>query len=536
MKASIEFIARIAGVTMAATAVWSLGCEQLIGLDGPYVAETGGGGAPGECEEGATEECYSGDQAIRGIGACQPGTRTCSKGAWGACAGEGVPSIEKCAGNDDDCNGEAICTGALGWALSFGGAGNDSSLAITSDSSANVIVAGSFSNTVAFGGETFKSIGGTDVVIFKLDPAGNLIWSKAYGSAETDGARAVAVDSAGNIVVVGVLGDPIDFGGGPLTSNKASLFVAKLDPNGTHLWSKSFTGASTLNAVDAAIDASGNVVISTSLSGSINFGAGLQTAQAESLAIFKLDGGGQLIWSRLFGSSLCCGTLRSTIAVDIAGNVGIAGSFQGTIAFGPTMLTSTKRDLFLAKLSPLGESSWVVQGQAMDHSAVEGLAFDTTGALVVSGTFPSPALTFGSNTITGYSSTDAFVAKFDSSGAFAWGKAFGMGGVDETGSEVEIDAANNISFTGTSSSSTLDFGMGPVGPAGMFVVKLDSTGKAIWARTTDMAMTPYPDAAIAVDKEGYTLLTRSFLNGMTFGGVNLTSAGMSDIFVIKLGP
>jgi hypothetical protein len=69
-----------------------------------------GGPAPdsgccAECEEGATEPCYSGPPETMGVGPCVSGTRTCTGGVWGPCVGEVLPQPEECDGADNDCNG-----------------------------------------------------------------------------------------------------------------------------------------------------------------------------------------------------------------------------------------------------------------------------------------------------------------------------------------------------------------------------------------------------------------------------------------------
>jgi len=59
------------------------------------------------CSEGDTQECYSGDPALVGVGACQKGTQTCdAAGSWGPCDGEVVSADEQCNGIDDDCDTE----------------------------------------------------------------------------------------------------------------------------------------------------------------------------------------------------------------------------------------------------------------------------------------------------------------------------------------------------------------------------------------------------------------------------------------------
>jgi hypothetical protein len=51
--------------------------------------------------------CYSGAVGTLDVGICRGGTRTCTDGILGTCAGEVLPSpVELCNGLDDDCDGE----------------------------------------------------------------------------------------------------------------------------------------------------------------------------------------------------------------------------------------------------------------------------------------------------------------------------------------------------------------------------------------------------------------------------------------------
>lgn len=75
-----------------------------------------GNGLPDDgcaCEEGAEQDCFAGEPALAGVGACEWGKQTCEKsggevnsGQWGACTGSGAPSPDTCGdGIDNDCNG-----------------------------------------------------------------------------------------------------------------------------------------------------------------------------------------------------------------------------------------------------------------------------------------------------------------------------------------------------------------------------------------------------------------------------------------------
>src|SRR6185369_6119117 len=95
----------------------------------------------------------------------------------------------------------------------------DSANAVTSDSAGNVIVVGSFKGAVTAGTYSFTSAGNNDGYIIKYTPAGDLVWARQVGGAGADNIKSVAVDSAGDVVVVGNFGGTAQFGGASFTAS-----------------------------------------------------------------------------------------------------------------------------------------------------------------------------------------------------------------------------------------------------------------------------------------------------------------------------
>ena len=81
----------------------TIGTPTIATLDATYC-----GDPPPVCTPGATQSCYGGPSGTSGVGACQPGIRTClpDGSGYGACTGEVTPQAEVCGnGIDDNCNG-----------------------------------------------------------------------------------------------------------------------------------------------------------------------------------------------------------------------------------------------------------------------------------------------------------------------------------------------------------------------------------------------------------------------------------------------
>ncbi len=89
----------------------------------------------------------------------------------------------------------------------------------------------------------------------------------------------------------------------------------------------------------------------------------------------------------------------NSIGEDGSGNIFVAGSFRGSVAFGANILNSSgdnfNGSMFLAKYDQSGNSLWGVAATAGDSYAV-ALAMDSSGNAYVSGHFYPPAIKFGS--------------------------------------------------------------------------------------------------------------------------------------------
>jgi len=188
--------------------------------------------------------------------------------------------------------------------------------------------------------------------------------------------------------------------------------VAKFNPSGTHLWSKrlgSTTGDE--SAYGVAMDGSGNVVVCGEATNAIDFGGGLLSALGSSDAFVAgyAAASGTHLWSRRLGGSgndYCYG-----VAVDATGNVAVAGSFEGTAAFGGTSLTAAGAgDAFAAKYTATGAPVWARQLGGTSSDVGQDVAFAPSGHPVTTGYFYGLG-NFGGTTLTSAGLSDAFLAR-----------------------------------------------------------------------------------------------------------------------------
>lgn len=165
-------------------------------------------------------------------------------------------------------NGE---TGAHIWSARYGGLGNDGSGSAIAVSGANeIVVAGTFSSaSLTFGGATLTNAGAGvgDVYVAKLgNTAGAHVWSKRLGGAASDSLAAIAVDSAGDVVLTGEFLGTTNYGGSDLMSAGGSdIFLVKLGAAaGAHLFSLRFGSTSTDGGADVAVDSARRILLTGS--------------------------------------------------------------------------------------------------------------------------------------------------------------------------------------------------------------------------------------------------------------------------------
>ncbi len=244
--------------------------------------------------------------------------------------------------------------GSFIFAKRFGGTGNDMSEHLATDGAGNILLSGSFTGMASFGGATLVDQGNGDLFIAKYDQAGAHVFSKGFGGISNDSGEGVVADSSGNIFLTGIFANTVDFGGGPLNSpSSADIFLVKFNPSGAHLWSKRFGGNNTDAGISVAVDKSDNLILGGSFGGSVDFGGGAQNGGNFSSAyLAKYASDGTHMWSQGYSSTGFGFSAINCVAIDSKSFVFAAGYFSANMDLGSRTLTSTDTDTFLLKRLP----------------------------------------------------------------------------------------------------------------------------------------------------------------------------------------
>ncbi len=404
---------------------------------------------------------------------------------------------------------------------------------VATDRTGNCYVTGYFYGQAIFDSTNLTSAGGTDAFLAKYSTSGVLQWFQQVGGSLDDGGEKVATDATGNCYLLGGFQGTVNFGVTNLTSAGGyDIFIAKFDPTGLIRWVQQIGGTDADHAGGIAVDAIGNCYVTGSFLGNPRFATtNLSGGSRYDVFVAKYDTFGGFQWTRQAG-----GTNHDAaygVGVDAEGSCYISGSFYGPASFGSITLhgiAERSSDIFVAKLDRNGVFQWArAAGQSNDDGS-SGLAVDSSGNCYVVGT--TVGAIFGSLFVNGHGREDAFVAKYDTDGIVEWVRLIGGPNYDY-GQAVAVDKAGNCYVSGDFQ-ETADFGgtnLTSVGLLDVFIAKYDRSGTLQWAQSGGGGNTDQ-GFGIAVDDSLNVYQTGVFVSSSTFGSFTLTSP-ICDAFVLK---
>jgi len=181
-------------------------------------------------------------------------------------------------------SGDAFVTkldssGSILYSTFLGGSGSDVGYGVAVDGAGNAYIAG-ITNSLDFPVRNWFQAtcdsctsSSSDTFLAKVSPTGSaLVYSTYLGGSEDDVARAVTLDSSGNVYLAGNT-QSADFpvitpvqlanhgGSGPINGYGNDVFVSQFDPNGTLIFSSFLGGTDDDFALGLAADTSGNVYV-----------------------------------------------------------------------------------------------------------------------------------------------------------------------------------------------------------------------------------------------------------------------------------
>jgi len=414
-----------------------------------------------------------------------------------------------------DRNLPLVIDPVLSFSTYLGGAGDDVGQAIAVDSAGFVYVIGS-ANTSGF-----------EFLVAKLNPATSQIVYLTYLGSPGDMGTGIAVDASGQAYITGSAGpgfplvNPL-----PSMSTSYGAVVAKLSATGALIFSTLIAGSGGSGGNSIALDSAGNIYVVGYAGPGLPVKNPYKSTLAGGLNAFvaKVDNSGSsLLFATYLGGSGYDGA--NAVAVDPSGNVYVAGYTSSTdfplvkSVQGPGGLNGSGSSGFVAELDSTGSnllySTYLGSGSfggLWPNSAATGIAADAAGNAYVAGwtdTQNFPLLNPLQNEIG--ATRECFVSKFSSGGALAFSTLFGS--LYGECAALALDSKGRILIAGFASNADLplvDPWQTDVGGAGQvgFVTMLDNGGsQALFSSILGPATGQANFAGVAADASGAIYVT-----------------------------
>jgi len=254
-------------------------------------------------------------------------------------------------------------------------------------------------------------------------------WIATLGDASTNYGLGVAVDSSGNVYVVGR----------SQVSSIDDIQLAKYNNAGAIQWQRSLGGTGYQIGQAIVVDAASNVYV-----------AGFYSSAPYDMMLAKYDTSGAIQFQKLISQTSGTGSqIANDIVLDSSGNIYLCGN-------------EDNQYIQTVKLDSTGTVLWDKRlGKSSGQNYGQGIAIDASGNLFVVG-------------YTGDTSpANLVILKYNNSGVLQWQRILGDS-ISTTGSKVCVDSSGNLYVVGVSILS-------PFGS--VIIVKYDTSGTLQWQRT-----------------------------------------------------
>lgn len=168
--------------------------------------------------------------------------------------------------------------GVVQWANFYGGPKPEYAWSILETNDNNFFVLG---YSQSFGG------GDYDTYLLKIDPSGDTLWTKTYGSNGNGAGKEIVPTADGNYIIVGESNDVV--------SSNYDAYLMKINPSGDTLWTKNYGGSAyeSGNSVKQCLD--GGFIFTGQ---TFSFGQGGGDAY-----LVKTNSTGDTTWTKTFGGT-----------------------------------------------------------------------------------------------------------------------------------------------------------------------------------------------------------------------------------------
>ncbi len=257
------------------------------------------------------------------------------------------------------------------------------------DPNQDIYILGDFDDTCFVGNYVFADTGIDNSFLAKVTSSGNVAWAFKLASNSVR-FNDMDIDIYGNLFLTGYLYGTLTFGSDTLVSQGYDVVILKLDSAGNYIWMRKAGGPpSNFNNSEGgnsiSTDVFGNCYVAGFLR-SINPVFGTITIPISSTAGFtgfiaKYDSSGLALWAKR------CGYEANSVSSDPDGNIFVGGYTYSSLIYDTLLITAGPGGNgrgFVTAIDPNGSLKWA-QLLYSDFSTIEDVAADNEGNCYIVG-------------------------------------------------------------------------------------------------------------------------------------------------------
>jgi len=350
--------------------------------------------------------------------------------------------------------------GSMNWEwLYTADAGSNYVEGVAIDPTGNAYVAGFFQDPIDFGQGLVNPVGTTDCFVLKLDPTGDTIWLRTFGSpAVPTSGHDLALDSLGRVLVVGRFEGTVNFGGVPRSAGgNPDTFVLQLSSGGIYQWDRTLSNGGGDNYGEVvATGPNDALLVSGIYRGDLDFGGGVRNSIDNGFDGYamRLSQAGAYQWDFTWGP-FGAGRIEDAAVHLVDGRIFIGGGSL-TGLFGES--SEGGYDGFLMCLTGEGTLDWIRMVGGPDLDLIQGVALNPTGRLYVSGIFENSCVPCNGG-VPAAGVFDAFFQRLTLDGETVWRRGLTGEGYNDA-SDIDVDGDGDLRIVGRFD-DTCDFDPGP---------------------------------------------------------------------------
>ncbi|QIP16492.1 PKD domain-containing protein [Spirosoma aureum] len=395
---------------------------------------------------------------------------------------------------------------------------------------------GTFTVTLTVSGPGGSSQPKTQLVTIKTGMTTGIptiVWDKTFGGNADDYLSSMLATSDGGFLLGGSSDSDKEGNKSDPYRGSSDMWVVKIDRNGTKVWDKTFggTGADNISSMLATSDG-GFLLGGSSSSGQTGNKSDPNQFGAEDYWVVKIDGSGNKLWDKTFGSR-SSDKLSAMVATSDGGFLlgGTTGQFQDGNKAAPTK--GGFFDYWVVKIDRNGTKVWdkTFGGNADDY--LSSMLATSDGGFLLGGSSPSDQTGDKSEPSIGMGARDYWVVKIDGSGNKVWDKTFGGNRHDNIYSMVATSDGGFL-LGGLSESGQTGNKSDPnqFGAEDYWVVKIDGNGTKVWDKTFGGSGGELIYSMVATSDGGFLLGGPS--NSDKDGNKSDPKQGDTDYWVVKI--